>query len=100
LNAPEAPFEEPWQAQLFALTIALNESGTFSWTDWSNAFAPRFQKSGIYWEAWSEAFVALLEERDIADKATIEALKDRWQNAARATPHGQPIELPPAKILL
>lgn len=94
MNAPDAPFEEPWQAQLFALTIVLNESGTFSWSEWSDAFAPRFQKSGAYWEAWSEALIALLAERGIADSASVEALKDRWQAAGRATSPGQPIELP------
>ena len=90
---PEAPFDEPWQAQLFALTVALNEGGTFSWSEWSEAFAPRWQETEAYWEAWSEALIALLQERGIADVDLVETLKVRWQEAARATPHGQPIAL-------
>ena len=28
-------FEEPWQAQAFALVVSLSEAGLFSWQEWS-----------------------------------------------------------------
>ena len=28
-------FEQPWQAQIFALVVQLNERGVFSWPEWS-----------------------------------------------------------------
>ena len=95
MNPPDAPFDSPWQAQLFALTVALNEAGHFAWTDWAAAFGPRVQavETGRYWEAWSDALVALLEERGIAAGGEVRAMTERWQAAARAMPHGQPIEL-------
>ena len=95
MNAPDAPFEAPWQAQLFALTVALNEAGHFSWPDWASAFGPRVQavEAARYWEVWSETLVAILEERGIAAAPEVQAMTQRWQDAARATPHGQPIEL-------
>ncbi|MCU4652300.1 nitrile hydratase accessory protein [Roseibacterium sp. SDUM158016] len=95
MNKPEAPFEEPWQAQLFALTVALNEAGRFSWPEWAEVFGPRVQGAGAdhYWEIWSEALVALLEAKGIADAVEVLALTARWQDAARATPHGKPIIL-------
>ncbi|MEL6226677.1 MAG: nitrile hydratase accessory protein [Pseudomonadota bacterium] len=95
MSAPEAPFEQPWQAQLFALTVALNEAGHFAWADWAAVFGPKVQNVGAehYWQAWSDALVTLLEDRGIAGAADIQALTHRWQAAARATQHGQPIEL-------
>ena len=32
-------FEEPWHAQVFAITVALNEAGIFQWTDWAHQFS-------------------------------------------------------------
>ena len=37
-NDEYRPFHEPWHAQIFALTIHLNEQGHFEWKDWSQAF--------------------------------------------------------------
>ncbi|WP_136440466.1 nitrile hydratase accessory protein [Pacificoceanicola onchidii] len=95
MNQPEAPFDAPWQAQLFGLTVALNEAGLFSWPDWAETFGPRVQNAPAeaYWDVWSEALIALLEARGITDMGAVEVLKTRWQEAARATPHGAPIEL-------
>ena len=32
-------FEEPWQAQAFAITVLLNQSGMFDWKVWVKTFA-------------------------------------------------------------
>ena len=95
MNTPDAPFEEPWQAQIFAMTVALNEAGHFTWSEWTALFGPRVQKSGAaeYWRLWSEAFVAMLDMKGIAGADEVKALTARWQEAARATPHGTPILL-------
>ena len=97
MNAPDAPFEEPWQAQIFAFTVALNEAGHFTWTDWTAVFGPRVQRAEAsdYWRIWSEALIALLEQTGAAGPGEVQALTERWQAAARATPHGSPIELRP-----
>jgi len=99
LSAPDAPFEAPWQAELFALTTALNEAGHFTWTEWAAEFGPRVQDkdADVYWEVWSEALIAILTAKSIADPETIDALTHQWQAAARATPHGHPIELSAAQ---
>ena len=39
LRAEYRPFHEPWHAQIFALTVHLNEQGHFEWKDWSNAIS-------------------------------------------------------------
>ncbi len=96
MNAPEAPFAEPWQAKLFAMTVALNEAGHFSWTEWAAVFGPKVQNQAAddYWEAWSDALVTLLSDLGIAQTSDIQALTEDWKAAARATPHGTAIELP------
>jgi nitrile hydratase accessory protein len=95
LTEPDAPFDEPWQAQLFALTVALNEAGHFTWADWVAEFGPRVQNADaeFYWEIWSRALVALLQAKGIASAEEVAALTEKWQAAARATPHGKPILL-------
>lgn len=91
----EPPFSQPWQAQLFAMTVALNEAGVFTWTEWAECFAPRVRNATAeeYYDRWLEALEALLGSRGIVDRGQIPALAARWQRAAQATPHGQPIEL-------
>lgn len=101
-TSPDAPFDEPWQAQVFGLTVALNESGLFAWSDWAETFsaelkprqaAPGGEAPGVYWQAWLAALETMLTSRDIAEPSDIAQLAERWQAAAHATPHGTPIRL-------
>ena len=92
----DAPFDAPWQAQLFAMTVALNEAGQFSWEDWAAVFGPKVQTvaAEAYWSVWSDALVELLATRGLALPEDVERLTLAWHDAARATPHGQEIVLP------
>ncbi|PWE31517.1 nitrile hydratase accessory protein [Pararhodobacter marinus] len=89
----DAPFDAPWQAQLFGLTVALSEAGLFGWPDWTRALGAEIAQGTPYWQAWLRAFESLLSERGIALPGDIALLAARWQDAAHATPHGQPIRL-------
>ncbi|WP_255471107.1 nitrile hydratase accessory protein [Paracoccus sp. M683] len=93
MTAPDHPFDEPWQAQLFALTVALNEAGWLDWRDWTAAFGQARAGEGDYYADWLATLQTLLAERGVADAAAIAAMSAAWQRAARATPHGQPIAL-------
>ncbi|MEM9853260.1 MAG: nitrile hydratase accessory protein [Pseudomonadota bacterium] len=95
---PQKPFDAPWQAELFALTVALNEAGAFAWSEWTDAFAQRLKATqgegnAAFYEAWLKAFESLLVAKGIADHAQLERLVAAWQDAARQTPHGTPITL-------
>ena len=46
LRAENRPFHEPWHAQIFALTVHLNEQGHFEWKDWSKAFSGALSSKG------------------------------------------------------
>ena len=95
-------FREPWEAQAFALTVALSERGLFTWAEWASALAAeigRAQDAGdpdtgeTYYAHWLAALERLIAGRGVTDGATLLRYRDAWSRAARRTPHGTPIEL-------
>jgi nitrile hydratase accessory protein len=97
-------FAEPWEAQAFALAVALHERGVFSWSEWAAALAEeihRAQATGdpdtgeTYYRHWLAALERLVSEKGVADAATLARYADAWGRAADRTPHGTPIELAP-----
>ena len=95
----EPAFAEPWQAQAFAMTVALYEKGVFTWAEWASALSRETGRPGRaadgsdYFECWVAALSALVAGQRIADEGEQAALSDRWARAAEATPHGSPIRL-------
>lgn len=81
------------------MTVTLAEAGVFSWSDWTAALSAQLAASdpapdgSDYYHHWLAALRHLLEERGHADAANVAALTRAWQRAARATPHGQPVDL-------
>lgn len=97
---PHAPqtdrvFAEPWQAQVFALTLALHEKGLFSWAEWADALSEALQGAaedgGDYYECWLVALETVLVGKQIMTAPEVAAVTAAWHRAALATPHGQPI---------
>jgi len=95
----EPVFAEPWQAQAFAMVVALHEAGLFGWDEWAETLSRELHRAGAdphghdYYEHWVAALAALLSARGIAGDAEVDALQAAWQRAAHATPHGEPIVL-------
>lgn len=101
-GAPEPVFEEPWHAQLFALTVHLNESGRFDWPDWAARFSKTLAAHGLtrdldggddYFHAWLETLETLLAEDGAADPQDVAGTRDAWERAYLKTPHGAPVRL-------
>ena len=95
-------FSTPWEAQAFALTLALHERGLFTWGDWAAALAAairRAQAAGdpddgsTYYAHWLAALEALVAETGVASEGALAERRAAWDRAARATPHGEPITL-------
>lgn len=95
-------FDEPWHAQVFALTVALSEAGQFAWGEWAEAFGATLARHGLsreldggadYYAAWLETLERLLAERGLADPGQVQAMRDAWEAAYLATPHGKPVRL-------
>ena len=38
-------FREPWEAQAFAMTLALHERGLFTWAEWAAALAAEIKRA-------------------------------------------------------
>jgi nitrile hydratase accessory protein len=95
-------FRAPWEAQAFALALALHERGAFTWTEWAAALTEairRAQAGGdpdvgdTYYQHWLDALEQLVIAKGLADPERLHALEHAWEAAAERTPHGLPIEL-------
>ncbi|WP_170759215.1 nitrile hydratase accessory protein [Ruegeria lacuscaerulensis] len=101
-SAPEPAFAQPWHAQVFAVTVALNEAGRFDWPEWAARFSNTLKRHGLngelnggddYFFAWLETLEALLAEQGAAPSDDVNALRDAWEDAYLTTPHGEPVRL-------
>lgn len=97
-------FREPWEAQAFAMTLALYRRGLFTWPEWASALAEeirRAQAAGdpdrgdTYYRHWLAALERLVTAKGISDGARLARCRKAWAHAAGRTPHGDPIELRP-----
>jgi nitrile hydratase accessory protein len=95
-------FREPWEAQAFAMTLALHERGVFTWSEWAAALSreiKRAQGAGdpdtgeTYYLHWLAALERLVAEKGVTSGETLARTKHAWEHACERTPHGQPIEL-------
>ena len=95
-------FREPWEAQAFALALALHRGGQFQWPEWVAMLAEeigRAQARGepdtgsAYYRHWLAALERMIAEKGLSDVQAIKRYSDAWAHAARRTPHGTPIEL-------
>lgn len=100
MNAPnlEGPFTAPWEAQVFALVVSLQDRGLFTWAEWADALGRMIRPDGAGEQVadyghWLATLEHLLAERGVADPRSLDSRTAAWQRAARATPHGQPIRL-------
>lgn len=102
---PEPAFEAPWHAQLFALTVHLNETGQFDWPDWAARFSKVLAKHGLekelnggddYFLAWLETLEGLLAEKGLALPDAVADIHKAWETAYLTTPHGAPVQLDPS----
>jgi nitrile hydratase accessory protein len=97
-------FREPWEAQAFAMTLALHERGLFKWPEWAATLSEeikRAQAAGdpdtgdTYYHHWLNALERLVAAKGVTDTATLARYQHAWDHAADRTPHGEPIELQP-----
>ena len=101
-------FGAPWEAQAFAMTLALHEKGLFSWTEWAAALARQIEAAQAagdpdtgetYYRHWLAALEALVARKGAASPGELARYRDAWDHAAERTPHGQPIELQDADFV-
>ena len=95
-------FREPWEAQAFAMTLALHERGLFTWPEWAGALSAAIRRAqgegdcddgSTYYRHWLAALETLVGAKGIAGEDALNARRAAWDRAAHATPHGEPIRL-------
>ncbi len=95
-------FRAPWEAQAFAMAVALHQKGLFTWPEWAEALSAEIkaaQAAGdpdtgeTYYRHWLAALEKLVVAKGAASAMVLRETADAWDRAARATPHGQPIVL-------
>lgn len=95
-------FNEVWEAQAFAMALMLHERGVFTWNEWAATLANEIkaaQAAGdpdlgpTYYRHWLNALERLVVEKGLATADVLHETAHAWEDAARATPHGQPIVL-------
>ncbi|MGB7243750.1 MAG: nitrile hydratase accessory protein [Sulfitobacter sp.] len=101
-DAPTPVFAEPWHAQIFALTVHLNEAGQFSWPNWAERFGATLARQGLardldggddYFNAWLETLESFAIDKGFAEAFEMAQVKQAWERAYLSTPHGDPVRL-------
>jgi nitrile hydratase accessory protein len=103
-NSEGPVFREPWEAQAFAMALALHERGLFTWPEWAATLADEIKKAQAagdpdtgqtYYRHWLNTLERLVAEKRIASGDMLRRYHDAWDRAADRTPHGTPIALRP-----
>jgi nitrile hydratase accessory protein len=97
-------FREPWEAQSFAMALALHRAGLFPWSEWAAMLAEEIKRAQAqgdpdtgetYYRHWQATLERMVAEKGLTDGAAIGRYSDAWSHAAKRTPHGTPITLKP-----
>jgi nitrile hydratase accessory protein len=109
-GAPELPasardvegpvFRAPWEAQAFAITLALHQRGEFSWSEWAKTLSEAIAEGGSdadtgehYYRYWMIALERIAARKGLVSELRLRQRRVEWEDAARRTPHGEPIHL-------
>lgn len=95
-------FAEAWEAEAFAMTVALIDDGVFSWSEWSEALGAAItaaQAAGdpdlgdTYYHHWLAALETLCCRKGAVAGPEVDRRQQDWREAYERTPHGQPVLL-------
>ena len=105
-NDKDLIFSEPWQAELFAITVNLHEKGLFHWESWTTKLGISLQRGKNkskddlehYFLNWLSALEETLLEKKVTELTKIMSIENAWRDAISKTPHGKKVEIP-GKVL-
>lgn len=102
LEPDKSVFNQPWEAEAFAIVFALHQAGLITWGAWAATLADEIRRAQAggdpdtgetYYSHWLAALERVVAERGIASVDTQAHYRDAWRRAAQRTPHGEAIEL-------
>ncbi|MGH8072018.1 MAG: nitrile hydratase accessory protein [Candidatus Entotheonellia bacterium] len=83
-------FNEPWEAQAFALAVRLSEAGCFTWSEWATALSQEIKGAQArgdpdlgqtYYQHWLNALERLCVEKSLVDRGDIRQRMEAWRRA-------------------
>src|SRR6187402_3707233 len=83
-------FREPWEAQAFAMALALHERGVFTWTEWAAALAAEIKRAQAggdadtgetYYCHWLATLENLIAEKGVTTADALHRYRDAWDHA-------------------
>ena len=95
-------FDEPWQAEALALSMALVQAGHVSSSEWAACLGSAIKRAhaagdpddgSSYYNHVLDALERLVLEKSLATPDALAARKEAWRDAHARTPHGQPVRL-------
>lgn len=98
---PRPGFNEPWQAEAYALVQVLIETGRISPQEWASAFGIALRQAAVdepdssetYYTSLAKALERVLVAEGTLQEAEIGQRTDDWRAAYNRTPHGKPVRL-------
>lgn len=103
----ERPFDEPWQAEAFALTVALNEAGHLDWPEWARVFSATLAaqaadqpdpqsaplpddpvSNAAYWRAWLSSLESIVRDKGFAGPLQLGAHREAVRAYRRVSAAG------------
>ena len=106
LDAAGPVFNAPWEAQAFAMAVALHARGVFTWSEWASTLAGVIAEVAArgepdsgehYYSHWLTALERITVRAGLVADNELAARRGEWEEAAQRTPHGEPIELRAAR---
>jgi len=101
-DAGSPVFREPWEAQAFAMALALHERGLFTWSEWAATLADEIKhaqaagdpdRGDTYYRHWLATLERLVADKNVASAGALARYREAWRVAAERTPHGVAIAL-------
>jgi nitrile hydratase accessory protein len=92
---PEAPFSAPWEAQAFALAVALADKGAFAWREFSEALGAEIKaaegqgREDPYYALWLVALERLLARKGVVSTVLLTAREAAVKEEAALATHAQ-----------
>ena len=95
LDGDEPVFNEPWEAQAFAMTVALHKKDAFTWDEWATALSSEIHSGETreYYAHWLTALEKMVNSKNLTTSQALKTREQEWHKAAARTPHGEAIEL-------
>ncbi len=95
-------FNEPWEAQAFAMTLSLYDQGHFEWSEWVDYLSAEIAAAKAagdpdlgdrYYHHWLGALEKLTAAKGLTTVTELSSRKEEWREADHHRDFGAPIEL-------